>query len=546
MTKSTIPPTKVTLLAIATFAIAFAVARILPSTPSHPAPSDSTYKSPIPIHRTLSSTPHLSQSKTAKPKLAFLRSLSRATPGDYPRLLARPTSQREAALIINTWAKTDPQACFDHLLKTVAHQYPSGFRPFPALFRQWALTDPDTALAAALDPRLDHSKQENSLGQLFSSLINKDPAHALALLEKTLTDYPHLEFRPDFKSRDWTSGDPGAMAKSLATLPDSEFRSIGLRQCMQRWFDQDPNAAAIWLATTDAQDDWWVASSLVNKWVNADPESAAQYVTKNIVGEYRNSLTSQVAEKWAILDPEAALDWALADTWGAPRQNALTTIFHTLGRENTAAALELIDRIPDQDQKHRAINSLVSAWSRRAPGQAIEWTNQHVDKFDSRHEAALSNIAESWSGANATWASRQTAEMLAENPDALPLSFTQTIAWNYAIKHPDRAVDWALDLPPNHAKFALRDSLEYWIIDHPQLAQRDSPEYWMTGHPQPAARHVLNQVPPGDPRRPQALDTITTLYLDEHGPDVARAFIDTLPSQQERARLYHVLDNPPR
>jgi hypothetical protein len=36
MTKSTIPPTKVTLLAIATFAIAFAVARILPSTPQPP------------------------------------------------------------------------------------------------------------------------------------------------------------------------------------------------------------------------------------------------------------------------------------------------------------------------------------------------------------------------------------------------------------------------------------------------------------------------------------------------------------------------------
>jgi hypothetical protein len=68
----------------------------------------------------------------------------------------------------------------------------------------------------------------------------------------------------------------------------------------------------------------------------------------------------------------------------------------------------------------------------------------------------------------------------------------------------------------------------------------------MDSHPQPAAKHLLEQVPPGDPRRDQALETLTRVYAEEQTPDAARAFIDTLPSQQERTRLYHLLDHPSR
>ena len=152
-----------------------------------------------------------------------------------------------------------------------------------------------------------------------------------------------------------------AEALGLAEQMEGDPRRSAFSTVLDVWAEDDPYAAAAWLADADPEDAAWAFFA--------------------------------VARAWADASPGQALDW-LRTLPAHLQRDATSSVIDVAARASPVAATGLLDRIHDPELRAQATQTLVARWARSAPGDARRWIAHAVE--DETRRALYVRLFASW------------------------------------------------------------------------------------------------------------------------------------------------------
>ena len=267
-----------------------------------------------------------------------------------------------------------------------------------AAWTAWGRQDAQAALAGL--------KELPELGASRGCIVNGWPVY------KVLEGWTQTDPRAAFA---WTAADSGtaawahlplraiaesnvADALSLAEQLEGTARQQAIRTVLGVWAQDDPRAAAAWVA-------------------DASPEDAA-------------AAFMAVAGAWAGAFPDQALDWA--DTLPEDRQLAATrAVFLGAARASPDAASVLVGRVGDPQRRLEASQMVVAQWVDSAPADARRWIAGAADGAAQRD--LYVTLFRSWARSDREGAAKELREIAnTRHRDAAALAMLhQTISNNF-------------------------------------------------------------------------------------------------------------------
>lgn len=197
-----------------------------------------------------------------------------------------PGQSRDQALasIANTWANHDPAAAMEWVLtRSPAEQH----RLLSSVAYNLANENPELALAYI--DRLDGALRSEWIGQIISSLSYQNPQIALDWAARHRDDPNHDQWMQAIISG-LAAGDVRRAAALLDTISDPQIAHNATVQLAHQWANQDPAAAARWVASLPAGDaDAGLVQAVVTSWQSYDPAAAAAWVDALPAGARRDA-----------------------------------------------------------------------------------------------------------------------------------------------------------------------------------------------------------------------------------------------------------------
>lgn len=246
---------------------------------------------------------------------ALLAYIDQLGPEDFDEALAGfkgleldDARRGEFSLLLTAWAQADP-------LKAMAFAASEGNGGFArdAVLTSWATHDPEAAIRWA---------QENFLGEGAN---------------------PYL---PGI-IRGLASADPARATELLASLPRSGERGQGLDFLLPHLLAQGSSATRAWidgLADPSLRDG--AMTRAAENLAGTDPAGTVSWLLAN-PGQASQRRMDDVYEVWAAKDSQAALGSLAAMPAGNDRSNALRGIVGTMAQQDPQAALNVMNRYPN-------------------------------------------------------------------------------------------------------------------------------------------------------------------------------------------------------
>lgn len=210
----------------------------------------------------------------------------------------------------------------------------------------------------------------------------------------------------------------------------------------------------------------------------ADPGRFVRAAGKVPPGDVRkwvreNALYDAVL-RWQEKEPAAALAWVTAQNTEDQCQY-LPRLVTQMAQRDFAAALALVNQMPPSTQQEAAGLDLVKAWAAKDPAAALAWAESHMR---SRRLTGIEVIIDS--------AVESGAGSVAASAAALPAGHGRDkaiarVAWRWAAKDADAAMNWVTALPPDSARRAAFGAIGgNWVQRNPEKAaawmQNSAPE----------------------------------------------------------------------
>lgn len=305
-----------------------------------------------------------------------------------------------------------------------------------AALAEWAMQDPDGAIAYALEQPSGRGKMQllQSAGMAFG---RNDPARALAwaenlqppapeLLTGVLMGYANreplaaLEHVIGMESNAAQAGalsavafrasqeDPEGALSLLLTASASPVLDQATSNVLQGWARSDAGAMREWLRSNATRVPASAFTQISQQLAFSDPVGAAELL--GVVPEAAQAQwLGSIARGYARQDPQAALDW-LASQSGRPGYvQANRQLLNGLAESDPRKAAQLVSNIDDRRQRARAVQGVAAVWGQRDPIAALDWLAQ-VPASDGR-EGGVNSIVSIWSqqapAQALTWARNQ-------------------------------------------------------------------------------------------------------------------------------------------
>jgi len=233
----------------------------------------------------------------------------------------------------------------------------------------------------------------------------------------------------------WVAANPEQAADWSGSLPAGTFRDDALSSLMFHWAKANPADAAQWMTRTGV-DDPEAASVLTGRWAGTDPAAAAAWASTLGNLESRRDATSAIAATWAETAPQAAADWAAS--------------------------------LPP-NERSAGIASVLANWANTAPASAAAWLSQVKFSSPDEHATALAALITPWSSQSPAAVSKYI-NTLPEGParEAAASQFAVTAAGNA----PAEALMWAMNLTdPVQRNQVTADACETWYNESPETFQ---------------------------------------------------------------------------
>jgi hypothetical protein len=230
--------------------------------------------------------------------------------------------------------------------------------------------------------------------------------------------------------RRWADNNPMAAAFWVATrLYNQDSRDEALGQLAIAWANRDLSGAVNWLAfmANDKNHDR-LAINVAYEAARSDPVTALRIATALPQSQERDDLIAFAVQQWSDTDDDAVEQWIAAVQDPALRQRLEADAAITLAAHDAAtAATRLAEKLDSGAEQDRSAVAVVQRWAQQAPQAAGAWVLQFPDS--TARAAALQNLITIWTGEDADaakqWASGITDPVLRTAAIAAQESLTE-------------------------------------------------------------------------------------------------------------------------
>ncbi|MCZ6618396.1 MAG: hypothetical protein O7E57_09710 [Gammaproteobacteria bacterium] len=362
-------------------------------------------------------------------------------------------SERRAAsaILYERYAELDPEAAIEYLL---SHPGVYTNQWLSRVFHAWSRHDLPSAVeraseldrylrsvagSAILNARddLPSSERREIAGQLgiLAMMRQLESQRQIAMTDRdpesawrNALDVENLQFRTRnlyTVAAIWANIDPVAAMNAVSSLDQVGLRGSIQAAILQRWGQRSPHEAVAWafsqapsnqratllatalgaLAITEPLDAMNLAQSLsgnersealsriLGGWAATDPRSAADWF-ESTSGAYRTKAVHNVASNYAQKYPEEAFNWAISL---AKQESGMATmtVLSVISNSDSEYAARLVDRIPSQNDRNAAAQTVVQMWAQSNPAAAGAWIAGFADK--NLQTQLYSSLLQQWS-----------------------------------------------------------------------------------------------------------------------------------------------------
>ena len=231
----------------------------------------------------------------------------------------------------------------DNLLNSITSPA-LNFKLRKSLLSKMALVEPETAFSFALDTPND--RFGSMLATVIDTWATSDPQSALARVSGLEPSIVRDRLQHKVVAI-WVQHDPESFVASVDSIP-SELRDTA-RLSLVKYLSNDSieDAVSVVVEITDPATQEEAALSLVDVWVDSNPEEAFAWILSSPETErYRKRLLNLFLEKLTERDADKAFELALSQPIGAQTEVGLEAIvIDKLSLSETERALQLLNRV---------------------------------------------------------------------------------------------------------------------------------------------------------------------------------------------------------
>jgi hypothetical protein len=294
--------------------------------------------------------------------------------------------------------------------------------------------------------------------------------------------------------------DPALIKEALAeveAMKDERFQTRLRNMLLSRWGESDPKAALTYIQGLNLDGGSFpfdVVKSVISSWAEKDFSAAKAWVEGLPPGtNRRQSAMVDLAFALAQKDPAAALSlarslpgddgqrfligalngWCLKDADAAIAYavqlpdlgSTLVYMFDRIASKDPLKAINLLEKIPSENQQNEALRRIGNAWAESDPKAALDWANQQTDpKVKSEIlQGALEGMAQK--------EPNRALELVQSLSASERQGRIDNILGILSESNPEGAVGYAMNLPSNKFTNGTISRLAgQWISSDPQGA----------------------------------------------------------------------------
>lgn len=359
--------------------------------------------------------------------------------------------------------------------KAVAIAPSGGFRFVELLqgeseeFRRLVANDPNAALAEVLKRRLTPESRSLIAG-LLSEIGRRNPLLVDELLAAVKSPRERKMILEELIGI-WAESDPDAAKGFLLVQTKGVGRSKMIQTLVDKLLETEPQETMSWIESDLAGHERKLASrNAFKRMADLDPEVATKLLEDLRPGLLKNQNMDAIARRLAAKDISEAFDWLKEQAEGPQKDRTYRTLMEKFAAQNPAAASEAIATLDDIKLKERLLNTVVQKMAIKDPLSAYRFSEK-LPAGDARLELRGEIVArlaeENWKEAFDFAARSQdaaeyeflTAQAIFVGAKGDPLAaaslvsglpegrnlaaLTESIAWAYAEKDFEGALDWA-------------------------------------------------------------------------------------------------------
>ena len=276
-----------------------------------------------------------------------------------------------ASGLLRRWAGEDPKTAADWVMRL-----PAGAN------RQAAISDvavvwagQDLAGAAAWAGQLPEGADRNAgLLNVAYEAARTEPVLALSLAME-LPAGPSRDDLITHAASQWAAAAPEAAAQWAKQIPDAALRDRVLGAVATAWGDADAVAAATLAVESISpgrrQND--AAVSVLQRWVQTDPDSAAAWVIQFPEGQLRDAALQNLVSLWTDQDRAGVAKWLENLDPGAIRDLAAAAYASKLSPGFPQLAAQWAEGIGEEPLRSQELENVAQMWLLKAPAAARAW-----------------------------------------------------------------------------------------------------------------------------------------------------------------------------
>jgi len=334
-------------------------------------------------------------------------------------------------------------------------------------FGDWARQSPDEALEALLsDPRL---QSDQNVSALFSALTDRDPAAALAALDR-LPRKPWAAQAVKAVAQGWATKNPQAALQAGLSLPEGGRRRDFLSAACHTWLEKDVVAAAAWLKSLPPEisarsvigKDHLFLGGMNDK--NAVEKMNALVDVHRLAGASQNTWLHHDFMHWSSRDPETAVPWALALPLDTPKRDDIVRSALDHLAQDQDKALATLPTLTERKDRDNLVQSIASRWGAAEPEKAWAWAAT-LDEGAGRSQA-ITTIANTWASTDPEAA---VAFLKQHRPETIAEWGSQA-ASTWIRNDPEAALAWVQTTPQESRQHLTLNALSSLSSDDPAKA----------------------------------------------------------------------------
>lgn len=259
-------------------------------------------------------------------------------------------------------------------------------------------------------------------------------------------------------------------ADFVVSLPDERTRCDLLNRVIDVWDSTDWQEAFIWLKQMPNDEMKTEALLHLSYYLEKiSPQAALAYFqdlpTNN--GSLIRTLTSQ----WAVHDPVAAATWAAKLPEGENRDKAISSLVAVWSQKSPPEAADFVIRLPAGEARDQSVISVVSAWSNTDPETVAQWIDQFPES--DLKEKSIEQVLTIWASKDPVQAGSWLRDELASSPtrsrDAAVKDYSQLIVSQF----PATAFLWAEGIRDESLRESQMETIaQAWLNRDPIAAKQ--------------------------------------------------------------------------